>query len=57
MDDMNMYEKHPKESTTTSGYHSLKLSKYLGTIYHQDGEHMYTCGRFILIFGKTNIII
>ena len=19
----------------------------------QDGEHMYTCGRFILIFGKT----
>ena len=20
----------------------------------QDGEHMYTCGRFILIFGKTN---
>ena len=34
MDDMNMYEKHPKESTTTSGYHSLKLSKSLGTIYH-----------------------
>ena len=22
----------------------------------QDGEHMYTCGGFILIFGKTNII-
>ena len=21
-----------------------------------DGEHMYTCGRFILIFGKTNTI-
>ena len=20
----------------------------------QDGEHMYTCGRFILIFSKTN---
>ena len=20
----------------------------------QDGEHMYTCGRFILIYGKTN---
>ena len=20
----------------------------------QDGEHMYTCGGFILIFGKTN---
>ena len=23
----------------------------------QDGEHMYTCGRFILILGKTNTIM
>ena len=23
----------------------------------QDGEHMYTCGGFILIYGKTNTII
>jgi len=23
----------------------------------QDGEHMYTCGRFILIYGKTNMIL
>ena len=23
----------------------------------QDGEHRYTCGRFILIFGKTNTIL
>ena len=23
----------------------------------QDGEHMYTCGRFTLIFGKTNTIM
>ena len=22
----------------------------------QDGEHMYTCGRFISIFGKTTIV-
>ena len=22
----------------------------------QDGEHMYTCGGFTLIFGKTNTI-
>jgi len=22
----------------------------------QDGEHMYTCGGFISIFGKTNTI-
>ena len=23
----------------------------------QDGEHMYACGRFILIFGKTSAIM
>ena len=23
----------------------------------QDGEHMYPCGGFILIFGKTNTIM
>ena len=23
----------------------------------QDGEHMYTCGRFILIYGKSNTIL
>ena len=23
----------------------------------QDGEHMYTCDGFILIFGKSNIIL
>ena len=23
----------------------------------QDGEHMYTCGGFILIFDKTNTIM
>ena len=23
----------------------------------QDGEHMYTCGRFISIFGKTKTIL
>ena len=23
----------------------------------QDGEHMYTCDGFILIFGKTNTVI
>ena len=22
----------------------------------QDGEHMYTCGRFVLMFGKTNTV-
>ena len=23
----------------------------------QDGEHVYTCGGFVLIFGKNNTII
>ena len=23
----------------------------------QNGEHVYTCGRFILIYGKTNTIL
>ena len=23
----------------------------------QDGEHVYTCGRFMLIYGKTNTIL
>ena len=23
----------------------------------QDGEHMYTCGRLILIFGKSNTVM
>ena len=23
----------------------------------QDGEHMYTCGRLILIYGKINTIL
>ena len=23
----------------------------------QDGEHMYTCGGFILVFGKTNTVM
>ena len=23
----------------------------------QDGEHVYTCGRFMLIYGKTNTVL
>ena len=23
----------------------------------QDGEHMYSCGRFMLMYGKTNTIL
>ena len=34
----------------------------LGLVHWDDpegwyGEHMYTCGRFILIYGKTNTIL
>ena len=51
---------------------SLTLRKCLGLVHWddpvgwygegggrrvQDGEHMYTCGGFILIFGKTNTIM
>ena len=49
---------------------SLLLSRIQGYCYHpegwygegggrrvQDGEHMYTCDRFILIYGKTNTIL
>ena len=28
-----------------------------GRRWVQDGEHMYTCGGFILIYGKTNTIL
>jgi len=31
--------------------------KKLGGRRVQDGEHVYTCGGFILIFGKTNTIM
>ena len=36
------------------------LSVVLGSISFyltNNGEHMYTCGGFILIFGKTNTIM
>ena len=33
------------------GYESWTIKKA------EDGEHMYTCGGFILIFGKTNTIM
>ena len=36
---------------------SFKLKGEGGGRRVQDGEHMYTCGRFILIFGKTNTIL
>jgi len=35
----------------------LRKNTRVGGRRVQDGEHMYTCGRFILIYGKTNIIL
>ena len=32
-------------------------AKLITKVKVQDGEHMYTCGGFILIFGKTNTIM
>ena len=35
----------------------LEPKKMLYSNRVQDGEHMYTCGGFILIFGKTNTVM
>ena len=40
----------------TVGYHLYVESKNKQRRV-QDGEHMYTCGGFIWIFGKTNTIM
>ena len=54
--------KHYSKANTNYGC----FSQYWASVNHylsfnsrqsQDGEHMYTCGRFILIFGKTNTIM
>ena len=36
-------------------FHDKEQLKLSTTV--QDGEHMYTCDGFILIFGKTNTIM
>ena len=37
--------------------YGIRKKEFWGGRRVQDGEHMYTCGRFILIFGKTNTIM
>ena len=37
--------------------HVEKEGRNAGYIGIQDGEHRYTCGGFISIFGKTNTIL
>ena len=58
---------HPVIGNFTSNLHlethwELNKIKSFWKIDHQlwisdQGEHMYTCGGFILIFGKTNTIM
>ena len=52
------------QSRFDAGYWMLgagALGRPRGTVWGgrmvQDGEHMYTCGGFILIYGKTNTIL
>ena len=53
--------KPPASGFQSNFYSSLKTSPGWngegGGRRVQDGEHMYTCGGFILIFGKTNTIM
>jgi len=45
-------------ATETSGKRSKSGEGLIKNEWRvQDGEHMYTCGRFILIYGKTNTIL
>ena len=47
----NLNPKLPRAYFLTS-FSTKPLLKYV-----QDGEHMYTCDGFILIFGKANTIM
>ena len=47
----------PVLRTGVPWWNSLKNHFLGGGRRVQDGEHIYTCGRFILIFGKTNTIM
>ena len=38
-------------------YHKENVNKASYYWQTENKEHMYTCGRFILIFGKTNTIM
>ena len=48
---------HEATSRISSGYRPHPEVRREGREPVQDGEHMYTCGGFILIFGKTNTIL
>ena len=52
-----------KDITLPKKVHLVKVMAFPVVTYRceswpiQDGEHMYICGRFILIYGKTNTIL
>ena len=52
-DDHYIYNRG-QESLRRNGV-AITVNKRVRNAVH--GEHMYTCGGFILIFGKTNTII
>ena len=65
--DMIVYVEKPKESTKKQSlellsnynnpcYNCRIYNKYTKVNCFQGGAHMYTCGGFILIFGKTNYV-
>ena len=45
------------ESDTTEQLNNKGWNGEGGGRRVQDGEHMYTCGGFILIFGKSNTVM
>ena len=46
---------HPSTPATSILYHASNLEG--GGRGVQDGEHVYTRGRFMLMYGKTNTIL
>ena len=50
---------HPEPSSLLPP-HSIHLGRPSApapSIQYRDGEHMYTCGGFTLIFGKSNTVM
>ena len=55
-----MWEQHhcQIEDDTVTGWHLAEIGGMVwGGRRVQDGEHMYTCGGFILMYAKTNTIL